>query len=128
MVQLNLSQFNEEVYTDLKIRKSKLSNKDKKSILKIFSNFKSEPNEDVLKAMICFAIWEPDEAIDQARKKGIFRYKVFGKKGKIKAKYFLGYLISKKKILAFSEKTNKYLKQKYEFEWLENFYQKIEEK
>lgn len=128
MEQIDLSLFNEEVYNELKTQKSGLSNRDKKYILKVLTNSKSETKENVLKAIICFAIWEPDEAISQARRKGILRYKVFGNKGKTKAKYYLGYLISKKEVFGFSEKNNKYLKQKYEFEWLESFYNKTEEK
>lgn len=94
--------------------------------MKVLTNSKLESKENVLKAIICFAIWQPDEAIRQARRKGIFRYKVFGNKGKTKARYYLDYLISKKEVLGFSEKNNKYLKQKYELEWLESFYKKTE--
>ena len=128
MEQIDLSLFNEKVYNELKIQKNGLSNRDKKYILKVLTNSKSETKENVLKAIICFAIWEPDEAISQVRRKGILRYKVFGNKGKTKAKYYLGYLISKKEVFGFSEKNNKYLKQKYEFEWLKSFYNKTEEK
>lgn len=128
MAQIDLSLLNEEMYSALKTQKNELSNSDKKNILKVLTNSKSETKENVLKAIICFAIWEPDEAISQARRKGIFRYKVFGNKGKTKSRYFLEYLISKKEVLGFSEKTNKYLEQKYEFEWLESFYNKTEEK
>lgn len=128
MDQIDLSLFNEKMYNELKIQKSKLSNRDKKYILKVLANSKWETKETVLKAIICFAIWEPNEAISQARRKGILRYKVFGDKGKNKARYYLEYLISKKEVLGFSEKNNKYLKQKYELEWLESFYNKTEEK
>lgn len=128
MNQIDLSLFDEEMYNELKTQKNGLSNRDKKYILRVLTNSKSETKENVLKAIICFAIWQPDEAISHARKKGILRYKVFGNKGKTKARYYLGYLISKKEVFGFSEKNNKYLKQKYEFEWLESFYNKKEEK
>lgn len=128
MAQIDLNLFNEKMYNTLKTEKNVLSNRDKKHLLKVLTKYKSVTKEEVLKAIICFAIWEPNEAISQARRKGIFRYKIFGNKGKTKAKYFLGYLISKKEVLDFSEKTNKYLEQKYEFEWLESFYNKAEEK
>lgn len=128
IAQIDLSLFNEEKYNKLKSDKNELSNRDKKHLLKVLTKYKSVAKEEVLKAIVCFAIWEPDEAISQARRKGIFRYKIFGIKGKTKTKYFLGYLISKKEVLGFSEKTNNYLEQKYEFEWLESFYDKTEEK
>ena len=128
MNQIDLGLFNEEIYNELKTQKNVLSNRDKKYILKVLTNSKLESKENVLKAIICFAIWQPDEAIRQARRKGIFRYKVFGNKGKTKARYYLDYLISKKEVLGFSEKNNKYLKQKYELEWLESFYKKTEKK
>ena len=128
MAKIDLSQFNKEMYIELKNQKNGLSNRDKKHILKIFTNSKLETKENILKAIICYAIWKPDEAISQARKKGIFRYKVFGNKGKTKARYYLEYLLSNKEIFGFSETTSKYLKQKYKFEWLEFFYNKTEEK
>ncbi len=128
MAQIDLSQFNKKMCIELKNQKNGLSNRDKKHISKIFTNSKLETKENILKAIICYAIWKPDEAISQARKKGIFRYKVFGNKGKTKARYYLEYLLSNKEIFGFSETTSKYLKQKYEFEWLEFFYNKTEEK
>ena len=128
MAKIDLNQFNKEMYIELKAQKNGLSDKDKKYISRIFANSKLETKENVLKAIICYAIWESDEAISQARKKGIFRYKVFGNKGKTKARYYLEYLLSNKEVFSFSETTNKYLAQKYEFEWLESFYNKAEEK
>ena len=128
MNQIDLGLFNEEMYNELKTQKNVLSNRDKKYILKVLTNSKLESKENVLKAIICFAIWQPDEAIRKARRKGIFRYKVLGNKGKTKARYYLDYRISKKEVLGFAEKNNKYLKQKYELEWLESFYKKTEKK
>lgn len=66
MAQIDLNQFNKEMYIELKNQKIGLSNRDKKHILKVFANSKSQTKEDILKAIICFAIWEPDEAINQA--------------------------------------------------------------
>ena len=108
MTKIDLSQFNKEMYIELKNQKNGLSNRDKKHISKIFTNSKLETKENILKAIICYAIWKPDEAISQARKKGIFRYKVFGNKGKTKARHYLEYLLSNKEIFGFSETTNKY--------------------
>ena len=66
MNQIDLGLFNEEMYNELKTQKNVLSNRDKKYILKVLTNSKLESKENVLKAIICFAIWQPDEAIRQA--------------------------------------------------------------
>lgn len=128
MKKIDLNLLNEEMCIKLKNQKVELSNRDKKYLLNFFTYYKSGIKENILKAIVCFAIWEPDEAINQARKKGVFRYRVFGNNTKTKARYYLEYLILKKDILCFSRETNKYLKQKYEFVWLEHFYIETEKK
>lgn len=73
--------------------KSTLSNKEKKELIKIWTNAKKEPKEHILKSIICYAIWNPDEAIKEARRKGIFRYKIFGMGEKENnAQYYLKFL------------------------------------
>ena len=42
MAKIDLSQFNKEMYIELKNQKNGLSNRDKKHILKIFTNSKLE--------------------------------------------------------------------------------------
>lgn len=79
---INPDEFDEDKYQKLKNLKSSLSNSDKKFLNKFFSSAKCISKEEVLKAFICYAMWCPDEAVESARKKGVFRYKVFGIRGK----------------------------------------------
>ena len=78
---IDLENFDENSFENIKCRKTALSNREKRELKKIFTLARVEPKEQVLKAIVYFAIWDPDEAIEEARRKGIFRYKVFGMKG-----------------------------------------------
>ena len=57
-----------------------LSNTDIKTISKKLANFKTSDPSYILKCILVFAFWDPDLAIETARKKGIFRYKAWGLK------------------------------------------------
>lgn len=75
---IDIKSFCEDEYTKVKSWKALLSNSDKKDLKKVLAGAKKASKEKVLQAVICYSIWEPDEAIKEARRKGIFRYKVFG--------------------------------------------------
>lgn len=123
---IDIKQFTHEKYEEIKKSKISLSNNDKKSLVKILGNAKRETKENVLKAIVCYAIWEPEEAIEIARRKGIFRYKVFGIKGKNYARFYMTFLLENTNVFGFSERVQLYLKQKISSEWLEKFYIKKE--
>ncbi len=125
---INLDTFDIGKYEELKKSKNNLSNSDKKILNKILTSSKNKCKEEVLSVIICYAIWYPDEAIQNARRKGIFRYKVFGIKGKNNAKYYLTYLRDKADILGFSELSISYIIQKTNCDWFEEIYCKIEKK
>lgn len=117
----------EEYIISVKTQKSELSNSDKKFLLSIIGKFKEQDIEKTLKAIKMYAIWEPNEAIIESRKKGVFRYKAYGFK-KNKALYLLDSLINDRDNYLFSEQTNIYLIDKKSLCWLYDFYKKSEEK
>lgn len=123
---IDVKHFNKEKYEKIKKNKILLSNGDKKSLIKILTNAKNDTKENVLKAIVCYAIWEPEEAIEVARRKGLFRYKVFGMKGKNCAKFYMTFLLNHADFFGFSERAKLYLDQKSNADWLERFYVKKE--
>ena len=126
--QIKLETFDESLYTNLKDQKETISNSEKKYLNKIITSAKSRKKEEVLVAIIAYAIWCPDEAIQNARRKGIFRYKVFGEKRKNNAKYYLTKLDKFSDVLRLSEQSCLYLKQKQNSYWLEDIYIKLDKK
>lgn len=128
MQDINIEQFCESKYVKVKSLKTSLSNKDKKDLTKVLADAKKIPKEKVLQAVICYCIWEPDEAVEKARRKGIFRYKVFGIKKENHAKFYLSFLVKHIQMFGFSDSTIKYLIQKNDCGWLEQFYNKNEKK
>lgn len=116
------------LYID-KIRNSKsiLSNTDKRFFEKILLKHKENTKEEVLKAMILYAIWNPDDCISYARKKGVFRYRI-GNHKENNAFYYLENLIKYKTALNYSEYCEKYLYMKLNCKWMHDFYVKTEKK
>ena len=125
---IDLENFDENSFENIKCRKTALSNREKRELKKIFTLARVEPKEQVLKAIVYFAIWDPDEAIEEARRKGIFRYKVFGMKGENCAKYYLTFFAEHMPLFEFAESTRHYLIQKRNSSWLLEFYEKTDEK
>lgn len=125
---IDINNFNHESYKEIKKLKSNLSNTEKKELIKLLARAKKETKENVLKAIVCYSIWDPEEAIENARRKGVFRYKVFGVKGRNHARFYLSFLVDHSSIFGFSESTAAYLNQKNSCGWLEEFYIKKEKK
>lgn len=129
MEKIDLKNFQRENVYAIKKNKLFLSNTEKKELVRIWTRSKKESKETILKSVICFAIWNPDDAIETARKKGLFRYKVFGiEKKENPAKYYLDFFVDHSEIFGFSMYTQKYLLKKSHCEWLTDFYSKAEKK
>lgn len=111
----------------IRIQKSDFSNSDRKFLLSIIGKFKEQDIEKTLRAIKMYSIWEPDEAIMESRKKGVFRYKAYGF-GKNQTLFLLKDLIGNRTIFEFSESTYKYLIDKENLYWLYDFYKDSEEK
>ena len=73
-----------------------------------------------------YAVWEPDEAILEARKKGVFRYKVW--QGDNYAKYMIESLISDSQFFHFSNDTLSFLHNKLMLSWLYDYYTEEEKR
>lgn len=67
---------------------------------------------DSLKAIILYALWSPDEAIEQARMKGVFRFDQFTLHRYKAVYHILNYLLSRNDILGFSIDTQNYMQTK----------------
>ncbi len=126
--QVNFKNFDHTQYNNLKKNKDRLSNQDKRELDKIFIKAKELPREKVLSAIVCYAVWNPDEAIEKARKKGVFRYRISGQKTANNGKYYLDFLEKHADLFGFSDYIKKYLITKINSHWLEDFYQKTEKK
>lgn len=111
----------------LKSIKRTLSKQEKRLLTSEMAKFKYQ-NENITKnAIILLAIWNQNEAIDIARKKGVFRYKAYGFKKNIAA-YLLNELYAKKDILYFNKETLEYIESKRKLSWLFDFYKNTEDK
>ncbi|MFA9398747.1 MAG: hypothetical protein ACERKV_10850 [Clostridiaceae bacterium] len=117
----------QEYIESIKIEKNGLSNSDKKFLLSIIGKFKEQEIEKTLRAIKMYAIWEPDEAILESRKKGVFRYKAYDFK-RNKALYLIKNLINNKNIYLFSTETIGYLMDKKNLRWIYDFYKESQEK
>jgi hypothetical protein len=104
-----------------------LSNHDKKFLLSKISKFKDQDINITLKAIKIYAIWEPDNAINTARKKGAFRYKACGLKNN-NALFLLDELLKNSVLFNFSIETNDYLILKKKLSWIFDFYKDSEMK
>lgn len=110
----------------LKSKKSKLTNSEKNFINKKFSNFKNFGKCEILKTILVYAIWEPDEAIDVARKKGIFRYSAWDLEEN-NVESILGFLKQHSSVLNFSKENCRFIEMKLELNWFFIFYRDSEE-
>lgn len=108
-------------------KKESLSNGDKKFLLSIIAKFKVQEINETLKAIKMYAIWNPDEAVKEARKKGAFRYKAY-RFEENKALFLIDNLLKEDKLYLFSIETIDYLKSKKQLSWLYSFYKTSEEK
>jgi hypothetical protein len=121
------SQIDSEFVTCAKEERKELSNQDKKALLAIISKFKIQDIDITLRAIKIYAIWEPDNAITAARKKGVFRYKAYGFKTNI-ALYLLKELLNVSALFEFSIETTNYLLMKKNLSWIYEFYKDSENK
>ena len=123
---VNIETLDNKVIGKIKNDKGILSKGDKKFLVKIMSSFKNQDINKTLKAIILYAIWFPDDSIEQARKKGIFRYGAYGFQEN-KVKYIIKTLSSLYNTLKFSDKTLEFFNSKLNLDWLYDFYKKTEE-
>lgn len=124
---LKIEEIDEDYILNLKNEKKNLSNKDRKYLSDKFLENRYDCPEKILSAIIIYSFWEPDEAVQIARKKGVFRYGVYGGRKNI-AHHFLVELIKMSTMLDFNVDSIQYLQTKESCSWLFDYYKKYERK
>lgn len=107
-----------------KERGDKLPRKDREKLEHIIREFRSETQHIVLAAIIIYAIFSPDEALQYAKQKGVFYY---GSEWE-HTEYCLENLSSLSETLNFSQSQQSYFNQKLSCRWLRHFYRDTEKK
>ena len=115
----------EEYIAKVKGNKPTISSSDKKLFSKIISDYRKHGAECILRYIIIFSFWEPDEAVAIARKKGVFRYKTWGFKSN-EALFLIDKLLKYSDELKYSDKTKSFLNTKQSLAWMFDYYRKIE--
>ena len=110
---------------DILKRHPKLSNSDVKLLSSCISKFRNNGIEKTLKTILLFCFWSPDEAVEIAKKKGVFRYSVWGMSNN-SSLYLLESIKNSEKVVSFSQNTLDYINTKIKMSWLFDFYKTTE--
>lgn len=105
-------------------RNGKLGKKEREKLEHIIREFRNKSQDDVLGAIVIYAIFYPDEAIQYARQKGVFYY---GNTWEY-TEYCLESLNSLSDPLHIPQLQQKYFRQKLSCRWLGHFYRETEKK
>ena len=107
-----------------KPREGKLTKKDRGKLEHTIREYRNENQVTVLGAIVIYAIFYPDEAIQYARQKGVFYY------GNAWAhtEYCLENLSTLSELLHIPQPQQRYFRQKLSCKWLERFYLDTEKK
>lgn len=111
----------------LKENKVSLSNSDKRLLSNEISNFRKFDSQMILRRILLYSIWCPDEAIEVSRKKGVFRYKAWGLKQN-HAEDILKIIKSQYLLMQYSKDTRQFIETKLQLSWMFSFYKDSEEK
>ncbi len=114
-----------QILSQKKKQKDNLSSSDKRVLLKEISSFREFDVQFILRRILVYSIWCPDEAIEVARKKGVFRYKAWGLKDN-KAELLLQNIRRYYSVIHYSESTKQFINTKLSLSWMFTFYQKSE--
>lgn len=122
----DIENFTEEIVVELRSKKKSVSKEDKKFLSNIYKKKLTEI-DSIIKAIKLHSIWEPDDAINLIRKKGLLRYK--SHEMKINKVLILINDISKDiHLFNYSDNILEYLDTKKQLSWLFNFYRYSEKK
>lgn len=103
-----------------------LTNSDRKELKRRISKYTEFGYLITLNTIKAFAIWDSDEAILEARKKGVFRYKVW--KESNYARDIISDLIENAHLFNFSVQSLSFLQNKLKLAWLYDYYQSEEKR
>ncbi|WP_064199434.1 nuclease-related domain-containing protein [Brevibacillus brevis] len=118
--------FNDQTIKTIKQQKKDLSQSDKRFLLKKLSEFRSFDVHFTFCVILAYSIWYPDEAIVEARKKGVFRYKAWGFKTNC-AEFLLKKIKELYTLISYSDDTKQFINKKLMLSWMFDFYKKSEE-
>lgn len=117
---------NDQIIKSIKQKKQNLSKSDKRFLLKKLSEFRNFDVHFIFCVILTYSIWCPDEALVEARKKGIFRYKAWGFKTNC-AESLLIKIKGLYKLIPYSDDTKRFIDKKLMLSWMFEFYKKSEE-
>ncbi len=103
-----------------------LTNSDRKELKRHISKYTKLGYLITLNTIKAFAIWDPDEAILEARKKGVFRYKVWKESNYAKA--IITDLLKNAPLFNFSSQSLSFMQNKLKLAWLYEYYQNEEKR
>ncbi|MBA2941040.1 hypothetical protein HZF08_22410 [Paenibacillus sp. CGMCC 1.16610] len=116
----------DQTIIELKQKKQDLSQSDKRFLLKKLSEFRKYDVHSIFHVILAYSIWCPDEAIEEARKKGVFRYKAWGFKSNC-AEFLLRQVQNTYSLITYLDKTKQFIASKLLLSWMFDFYKKTEE-
>ncbi|WP_210367957.1 nuclease-related domain-containing protein [Bacillus sp. REN3] len=118
--------FNDQIIKSIKQKKQDLSKNDKRFLLKKLSEFRKFDDHFIFCVILTYSIWYPDEAVEEARKKGVFRYKAWGFKTN-RAEFLLRKIKELYTLISYSDNTKQFIDKKLMLSWMFDFYKKSEE-
>lgn len=110
----------EKLIKDLRAEKVKLSNTDEKTLA---NKINTQDKDKTIKAIFLYSIWFNDEAIWQARKKGVFRYSQWGFDGN-QVREIISCIKEFHIFFNYSCDSLSYLEKKDGLSWLYEYYKK----
>lgn len=114
-------------YEGIRTEIGRLSNSDKKYLSLMIEKERYRSYENVLKAILVYSLFEPDEAISVAQTKGVFRYRLYGFSENVVLK-MLNTIDEFKDILKFSNTTREFIKTKIDCSCIYDFYKNNEDR
>lgn len=118
--------FDDQTIKSIRQKKQDLSQSDKRFLLKKLSEFRNFDVHIIFRTILAYSIWCPDEAIVEARKKGVFRYKAWGFKTNC-AEFLLKKIKELYTLISYSDDTKQFIEKKLMLSWMFEFYKKTEE-
>lgn len=125
LASFDIKKVTEQYCADLRQqREGKLDRKEREKLEHTIREFQGENQDAVLGAIIIYAIFYPDKAIQYARQKGVFYYG----SAWVHTEYCLKNLNSLSELLHIPPTQQSYFQQKLSCRWLGRFYQDMEAK
>lgn len=125
LASFNINQVTEQYCDDLRRqREGRLPRKERETLERTIREFRNEDQGTVLGAIVIYAVFCPDEAIQYARQKGVFYYGSAWPR----TEYCLEHLNSLSELLHIPQHQQRFFQQKLSCRWLGRFYRETEEK